>query len=809
MYHRLPELLCCCICLLPGWLAVAVAEDVSPPASQRFLQVTGTEVPDFQRHVLPLLGRLGCNGRACHGSFQGRGGFSLSLFGYDFAADHKALTGPAKSRGGARISTSDAADSLIIRKASLAVEHAGGQLLQPGSWQQHLLLRWIAAGAPATRQTHTIQSIELQPKQFRWSATGSHGNVTVHAIWTDGFREDVTCLTRFRVNDDAVAAVDDTGLVTAAGFGDTHLIAFYDNAVSAIPLIVSDPQRPQPAWPVDPAPGSIDQLVNSRLKSLGLVPSPVCTDEEFLRRASIDLTGTLPSSEEVRQFLADPSASVSKRTQKIDELLQRPAMAAWWATKLCDFTGCNPAQQAELGQELAQQWYMWIYERLRQNQPWDQLAADILLATSREPGQSFSQYSAQTSAFFRDQQPTSFSERRTMPHFWSRRTLAKPTDKALSVAHAFLGIRLQCAECHKHPWDQWTKDDFQQFSRFFEPVQYGLAEDARTEYRQLADAVGMRGGNGEQGSAINPEQLAKAKTGQVIPWREVYLKPRAAADILPLLRSGNITLQPDQDPREPIVQWLKDPQNPWFARAIVNRVWASCFHVGIVDPPDDLNAANPPSNPELLDWLAAEFIRKNYDLRWLLREITLSSAWQRSCLPNPSNAGDRRNFSRAVPRRLPAEVVYDGLRQVLAAADKQQQIRSDLTRRAVGHLSMRMAGTWAMHVFGKPERAVACDCERVNQPSLLQSVFLQNDPLMHLALEESGWLQEIRTLQNATTQQHNAWIDEAWLRAWGRMPADSERQRALQHLQAADTPAAGLEDLLWSLLNTKEFLLNH
>lgn len=785
------------------------ADDTIPPASHRFQDTLGEEVPDFQRHIIPLIGRLGCNGRACHGSFQGRGGFSLSLFGYDFTADHGALTGPAKSAAGRRITPASPAHSLILQKATLAVDHEGGQVLLPGSWQHHLLQRWIAAGAPAAQQERTIQTLDLEPKSLRWSAVGSQAAVTVHAIWSDGLREDVTCLTRFRSNNDAVASVDASGLVTATAFGETHLIAFYDNAVAAIPVISVDTSRSQPPWPADPAAGTIDKLVNQRLKSLQLVPSAVCTDAEFLRRVSIDLTGTLPPPDEVRQFLNEPDPSGDKRTRKIDELLQRPAMAAWWATKLCDFTGCNPAQQSELGQELAEQWYMWIYERLRQNQPWDELAADILLATSREAGQSWSQYAAQTSGYFREQQPASFSERRTMPHFWSRRTLEKPTDKALSVAHAFLGIRLQCAECHKHPWDQWTKEDFRQFSQFFEPVHFGLADDARTEYRQLASATGMRNSSGDQGTAVTPEQLAKAKTGQVIPWREVYISHRTAASTLPLLRTGNITVQPDQDPREPIVQWLKDPANPWFARAFVNRVWASCFHMGIVDPPDDLNPANPPSNPELLDWLAAEFIRQNYDLRWLLREITRSAAWQRSCLPNSSNAEDRRNFSRAVPRRLPAEVVYDGLKQVLAAPDQQQQVRSDLTRRAVGHLSMRMAGTWAMHVFGKPERAVACDCERVNQPSLLQAVFLQNDPLIHLALEESGWLLEIRKLESTNEQQQSDWIEEAWLRAYGRLPVDQERQRALTHLKNAKNPGEGLEDLLWSLLNTKEFLLNH
>ena len=809
MLDRLFIFLCCCTCLIAGMCGSVTADDTIPPASHRFHDTLGEEVPDFQRHIIPLIGRLGCNGRACHGSFQGRGGFSLSLFGYDFAADHRALTGPAKSAAGRRITPASPASSLILQKATLAVDHEGGQVLLPGSWQHHLLQRWIAAGAPAAQQERTIQTLDLEPKLLRWSAVGSQAAVTVHAIWSDGLREDVTCLTRFRSNNDAVASVDASGLVTATAFGETHLIAFYDNAVAAIPVISVDTSRSQPPWPADPAAGTIDKLVNQRLKSLQLVPSAICTDAEFLRRVSIDLTGTLPTPDEVRQFLNEPDPSGDKRGRKIDELLQRPAMAAWWATKLCDFTGCNPAQQSELGQELAEQWYMWIYERLRQNQPWDELAADILLATSREAGQSWSQYAAQTSGYFREQQPASFSERRTMPHFWSRRTLEKPTDKALSVAHAFLGIRLQCAECHKHPWDQWTKEDFRQFSQFFEPVQFGLADDARTEYRQLASATGMRNSSGDQGTAVTPELLAKAKTGQVIPWREVYVSHRTAASTLPLLRTGNITVQPDQDPREPIAHWLKDPANPWFARAFVNRVWASCFHMGIVDPPDDLNPANPPSNPELLDWLAAEFIRQNYDLRWLLREITRSAAWQRSCLPNSCNAEDRRNFSRAVPRRLPAEVVYDGLKQVLAAPDQQQQVRSDLTRRAVGHLSMRMAGTWAMHVFGKPERAVACDCERVNQPSLLQAVFLQNDPLIHLALEESGWLLEIRKLESTNEQQQIDWIEEAWLRTYGRLPIDQERQRALTHLKNAKTPGEGLEDLLWSLLNTKEFLLNH
>ncbi|MFN9717337.1 MAG: DUF1549 and DUF1553 domain-containing protein [Planctomycetota bacterium] len=604
-----------------------------------------------------------------------------------------------------------------------------------------------------------------------------------------------------------MADVDLDGRITAVGYGDTHVIILYDNAVASIPVVVANRTRPHVEWPQDPAPTIIDQLVNARLQSLGLVPASVCDDSEFIRRASIDLTGTLPHPQEVREFLADTSNN--KRERKIDDLLRRPAMAAWWATKLCDFTGCNPQEQSELGQELAEQWYMWIYQRLLQNQPYDQIVEGILLATGRSPGQSFTDYAATMSSYFRDSDPEDFTTRGTMPHYWSRRSVEKPSDKAMAVAHAFLGIRLQCAECHKHPWDQWTREDFQQFSRFFEDITYGVAPDAADDYRNLAENAGLRLRNDNAGAPITPEHLARARAGQTIPWRELYLKPRTSDITLQLLRSKQVNLRPDEDPRRPVMTWFRNPENPWFSKAIVNRVWASCFHAGIVNPPDDLNPANPPSHPELLDWLSAEFVRQRYDLRWLLREIAMSSTWQRSTVPNATNGDDRRNFSRAIPRRLPAEVIYDGIKQVLCADDKQAEVREDLKRRAIGHLSMRMAGTYAMHVFGKPERAVMCDCERVNEPSLLQSVFLQNDPMIHLLISDSGWLEDIRRHPDPTQEQRRQWIHEAWLRAFSRPPRTAEVERVMQHLQTSKSVAVGMEDLLWSLLNTKEFLLNH
>ncbi len=796
--------------LICAWPTLALAEEVLPPASQRYAQISGNatpDIPDFQRHVVPLLGRLGCNGRACHGSFQGRGGFQLSLFGYDFQMDHAALTQKSESEPGLRIDRRAPQQSLILRKPSEQISHEGGQRFTPDSWEHHLLRQWVSGGAQGAKAPRALESLHVEPSELRFDRVGEKVSLRVTAVWADGTREDVTCLCRFRSNDDSVAEVDLEGSVQAIGAGDTHVIAFYDNGVSSAPVIVpAARQGAAVAWPRDPRTTPIDQLVNARLRKLGIVPSSLCSDGEFLRRLSIDLTGTLPTAEEVVQFLND--ASLDKRDRKIDELLERPTFAAWWATKLCDFTGCSPDQQAELGQELAEQWYMWMYQRIREGTPYDDIVARIMLATSRQREESYDQFAAQTSGYFREESPADFSARETMPHYWSRRTLAKPEDKAMAVAHSFLGLRLQCAQCHKHPWDQWTQQDFNEFSKLFSNVRFGVAPDARERYGELANQVGLQV-RGNEGAAVRPEVLAKAQEGRTIPWREVYIEPRSGDVTLNLLRSGQITLARNDDPRAAVLEWMRDPRNPWFSRALVNRVWASCFHAGIVDPPDDFNAANPASNSELLDWLADGFVENGFDLKWLLRQIAQSSTWQRSCRPNETNVDDHRHFSRMIPRRLPAEVLYDGMKQVLAASDNQDHVRTDLTRRAVGHLSMRMAGTYAMHVFGKPERAVTCDCERVNEPSLLQAVFMQNDPLVQMQLAESGWIAEIADADSPSALHERKWIETAWLRALGRPPAPEEVERAHSHIRAADSREEGMTDLLWSLLNTKEFLLNH
>ena len=844
------------------------AQTILPSAASRFAARDTGAVPDFQKHVVPLLGRLGCNSAKCHGSFQGQGGFRLSLFGFDFHADHGALRSTASSTTAPRTIVSDPENSLIVLKPTEQTDHEGGRRFAPDSWEHHLLLRWIESGArgaqpsqppgnpgptdgntfsaqglalfnksilplfenhcyechglgkpkgklrltaratllaggksgPAivpgkpdsslliTAVRHTSDDLQMppsgkldpqkialleqwvrmgapwpdrvgsaagdtnqvlkrlhcQPREILFRNAGDISQIKVIAEWNSGEHEDVTCLARFQTNNDAIVSVNRDGLATSLAGGDTHIVAFYDNGVAAIPVLrpYGPPSTNGSATSHKPK-HPVDRYVNAKLAKLAVRPSGLCTDAEFLRRVSIDMTGTLPTPDEVQAFLADKSPD--KRNRKIEELLTRSTYAAWWANKLCDFTGCNPKSISSLlevaredGYVKASAWYDWIYERVARNESYDKLVAGIMLA---DPS----------------------GDQDGMPYFWTRQSLKQPQDTAISVAHAFLGIQLQCAECHKHPFDQWTQADFQQFSQFFSSI--------TTSKRR---------------SSSQREQ------------------------VLRLLRSQVVRLQSGDDPRVPIMDWMRDPHNPWFARAFVNRVWAGYFHAGIVDPPDQFTPANPPSNPQLLDWLTNGFINSGYDMKWLHRQIATSQTYQRSWKPNASNRNDRRNFSRAIPRRIPAEVVYDAMKQATVSPDKQDIVRTNLKRRASGHLSMRMAGTHAMKVFGKPDRSINCDCERVNEPTLLQAIFAQNDPLVRMRLADSGWIIQIAEAEQAGKPlDTRRLIQQVWLRTVNRPPTADDVTRALAHINSLDSIAEGISDLMWAMLNTKEFLLNH
>jgi hypothetical protein len=778
----------CTLLALLGSLLVAAtsaAAEVLPAVRTRYATAQTKETPDFQRHVAPLLGRLGCNGRACHGSFQGKGGFRLSLFGYDFAMDHRALTQTVGDTGEKHINRREPAKSLLLEKPMRLLPHRG-------------------VDSPAA-----LTQLEVVPREIVFNSAGQKQSLQVIAHWQEDSREDVTCLCRFQSNDDSVAAVNDNGQVQAIGKGDTHVVIFYDRGVATVPVLLPVSENTGPRYPRVATPTRIDELVVAKLAKLGIEPSPSCTDTEFLRRVSLDVTGTLPAPAEIEKFLADPTPD--KRARKIDELLDSPAYAAWWANRFSDITGNSRFRQSEgrIGQQLAVQWYTWLYHRLQDNVPYDRLVAGMVVARGRDAGQSYDDYARQTSAYFRDQAPANFALRPTMPHFWTRQNVGKPEEKALSFAHSFLGIRLECAQCHKHPYDQWTQDDFKQLASLLAGVTYGVAPESRPAYQKLTRATGARP-RGNQGVPITLELLALAQEGKTIPWRELYIDTgKVPTGQTVQLLGSTVHLQAGDDPRQMVMDWLRGEDNPYFARALVNRVWANYFHRGLIEPVDDLNLANPPSNQQLLDHLTSDFVQHGYDLKRLHRLITNSLTYQRSWKPTASNRDDTRNFSRFIPRRLPAEVLYDALKQATVAEAELKSVRADLDRRAIGHLSTGLTGTYAMRVFGKPERILNCDCERSNQPTLLQAIFLQNDPLIHLRLQESGWLKEVAQREKEGKVDLEALIRHAYLRCLSRAPTTLERTRVNKYLTEADSTAAGLQDLLWVLLNSKEFLLNH
>ena len=928
------------------------------PPSQRFKTAQTQSEPSFRRHVVPMMSRLGCSGRECHGSFQGRGGFQLSLFGYDFDKDHEQMsTADNGDEGEVRVNLKDPANSLLLRKGAALMSHKGKERFAKDSWEYNLLLRWIGGGAKIdVAETGEFDRLEVFPKEIVFRKPGEVAQLRVMAHWKDGTVENVTEITRFRSNDETVAAVSDSGRVTSSGKGDSHIVAFYDNGVVPVPVMlpVSDPA----AYPkVVAAKNKVDELVNAKLRKVGIVPSPLCSDSEFLRRASLDVTGTLPTPQEVETFLADKTPD--KRDRKIDELLGRPGYAAWWTTKLCDFTGNNPLVlrgnglaanlgQVNFGPQLSRQWFDWVYARVQQNKPYDELAAGIVLGAMRSrPDQPYAEYVEEMSSYFQ-KDGVDFGKRETMPWFWARQNVQKAEDKALAFAHTFLGVRIECAQCHKHPFDQWTKQDFAQFQAFFTNISFkqgdgkgdkplktmtaiaasdaqpqapaqsgeinyaGLREKIRneatakvdTQYREkdLKRAAEIRDEKLKElqqkldAAAGGPEEASAALAAEIQTLKEAPLEPPALTDaektrrtpdlrvayqraeevivrdrigkgeplawadlsaqapkpakpakpaavqasvkgssrvITPKLLGGEaVMLETFEDVRKPLMEWLRAPENPYFAKAWVNRVWSSYFGRGLVEPADDLNLANAPSNSALFDYLATTFAGNGFDMKWLHREILRSNAYQRSWQTNPTNKVDEKNFARALVRRLPAEVVYDAIMMATDTRERLQEYPTDVADRAIGaggttnYVTKKAAKTpnsYALNIFGKPARQTNCDCERVMDPTLLQTIYTRNDPSLLGRIDDkrgTAWIEEAfgikpgdrrppEEVREAAKAAVDTVVREIFLRTLSRPPSTKELSNAGTDVLSHESPVTGARELLWTMVNTREFLVNH
>ena len=475
-----------------------------------------------------------------------RSGWILALpFRLRLRKDHQEIT--RDDDGGedmVRIDAKDPEQSLLLLKPTMQMKHRGKQRFAKGSWEYNLLLKWIVDGAKNdAEETGVFDRLEVLPKGIVFKKQDEHVQLKVLAYWKDGTFEDVTQLTRFRSNDDSVATVSDTGRVQSVEKGDTHIVAFYDNGVQPIPVIRPVSDQTGRKYPKITTRTKVDELIVAKLRKLGIVPSEICTDAEFLRRACLDVTGTLPTPGEVTSFLADRSPD--KRARKIDELLTRPAYAGWFTTLLCDFTGNNPQQLSDggglirnLNGEQSRLWYEWIYKRVAENVPYDQLAAGVILAQSRSsPDQSYEDFAKEMGAYYRKEDPADFSSRDSMPYFWARRNVGTSQEKALAFSHSFLGVRIECAECHKHPFDQWTKDDFAQFQVFFNTIAHGanrVAKDTGVTYASLTEDIRariMQDRNGEpfdkndnsQNRLMQQEARRRIEAGELVPWNEVYV----------------------------------------------------------------------------------------------------------------------------------------------------------------------------------------------------------------------------------------------------------------------------------------------
>ncbi len=879
------------------------ADEILPPISQRFAAADGQETPSFQRHVVNLFGRLGCNGRSCHGSFQGRGGFQLSLFGYDFKADHAALL----AKDSPRIDLQHPADSLILVKPTDADMHEGGQRYEKGSWQYHVFLRWIQTGAKLAEHPDLLMRLEVTPAEIRFASKGEQVQLKAVAVWEDGSREDVTPLCRFATSDEAIAKIDDQGQVTAGEPGDTHVVVSYDNGVQPVPVLQPVSELTDAKYPQVPTPTKVDELVVAKLRKLGVVPSDVCGDAEFLRRASLDLTGTLPTPKDVEAFLADRSPD--KRARKIDQLLETPAYAAWWTTKLCDFTGNNDDQLVNatpLRGQASREWYDWIYKRVAANTPYDELAAGIVTAVSRQPDQDYLDYCREMSEISRKGSDKSYADLPAMSHFWARRDFRDPDARAIAFAYSFMGLRIQCAQCHKHPFDQWSKDDFHQFKNFFAGVVTADRRASPEAQKQYSDLLQQLGLNGKRGNDLQKDLPRLLEEGKTIPFPEVFVARAAAkggkgggknknvatSEAKAKLLGGDVVdLTQHADPRAVVMDWLRDKSNRFFAPAFVNRVWANYFNVGIVSPADDMSLGNPPSNKPLLEYLAQGFIDSGFDMKWVHRQIANSRTYQAGWEPNDTNKNDERNFSRALPRRLPAEVLYDAIQQATASDEQMAKLQQDVSGRAIaipgaGARNNRGGGAaYALTVFGRSTRESNCDCDRSAEASLLQTVYLQNDRevLQLTDVRQGGWLEQIAKqlrpqkspavaqgadkakqiqnyrkqiefvraklaqlkdggnqeaaprLQKRLVQLQNeiqrltpqsppepkpaleataaadleSIVRQAYLRTVSRYPADDELKKSVAYIAQAEDPVDGVRDVLWALLNTKEFIVNH
>ncbi len=726
------------------------------------LEVTASEDRvSFLNDVVPVLTRYGCNSGGCHGKATGQNGFRLSLLGFEPDFDHVALLREGRGRRG----FPGAPDrSLLLAKAVGRDPHGGGSRLTTDSEDYQVLSQWILAGAPGPHSDEpTLERVTVSPDS-QVVAQNSVIDLRVTAHYSDGTTRDVTRRALYETNLPTVAEASDSGRVSTFDRGGLFAVMVrFGGGVGSfrgtVPFESKVQGRTEAVVPeteneaVRQTTQKLNQLLVSQWQSLGISPSATATDDEFVRRVTLDLCGTLPTVDEVQAYVADERPD--KRARLIDDLLERPEHASWfalkWAAILQNRGRGYSTRQQRAGTTL---FTAWIRDSIATNKPYDQFVSEILTATGSQ-----------------DQVP---------PTLWYR-SVRTTQDYVESVAQAFLGIRIQCAQCHRHPAERWTQADY-----------YSLAS--------VFARVGRKGGFADA-EVPTSETIFVKNTGTVT-------HPRTGEEMRPRPPGGpTFDLEPYEDPRRAFARWMTAPDNPFFAQTMANRMWGHFFQRGIIHPIDDARSTNPPSHPELLDTLARDFVDSGYDVRHLIRVITNSQAYSLSSVPTKSNRDDLQSYARFYPRRLPAEVLLDGISQVLDVPTPfpggPGKFPADM--RAIDLPDENVASNF-LDVFGRPARTSACECERSDEPALAQALELVNSAEIQRKLTaDDGYIAEL--VKSPGTHQEK--VTDIFLRVFARLPTSEESAVAVSFLESEVDKGEAYRSLIWSLMATHEFMFNH
>ncbi|QJX01148.1 DUF1549 and DUF1553 domain-containing protein [Frigoriglobus tundricola] len=704
----------------------------------------------FQRQVVPALAVAGCNAGACHGTPSGKNGFKLSLRGFDPLADFTTLTRDATGR---RVNVAKPDDSLILLKGRGKVPHEGGARLKPGEPADVILRAWIAQGVkadPPDLPAHT--RLEVLPGNKVLRAPARTQPVMVNAHFADRSVAEVSRLTVFRSSDESVAKVDANGLVTFARTGEVAIQTKYLNETVSVRLTFVEPD-PTFVWPDPPTNNSVDELLFAKLKLLQIPPSELSTDAEFLRRVYLDVLGVLPTPAEADTFLAGPDPK--KRSKLIDGLLDRPEFADYWALKWADILNVNRRAVQAKGAYL---YVQWLRQHFTDNTPFDKVVRELLTAS----GSTFLNPPA---SFFRN-------DRRSRP----------ADDLGRNTAQLFLGIRMSCAQCHNHPFERWTQDDYYGLAAFFARV------------KDRPDPLYPRLNRFNLGAI----DVFHAKSGEVIhPRTNDVQPPRFLGGELPQIAA-------DADRRVALADWITRKDNPFFARATVNRVWYHLLGRGLVDPVDDFRDSNPAASDEVLDALAKDFVDHNFDVKRVIRTVLNSRTYQLTAATNDRNRDDERFFSHAVTKLLPAEVLLDALSSSTEVPEPFEGVK--LGTRATQLPDGDVFHHPFLKAFGQPARETSCECERQGDTSLGHALQLINGPTLKVKLADPA-NRVGRLLKDGKSD--TVVLRELYLATLTRRPSAAEEAAVLKHLAATVNKRQAWEDVQWALINTKEFLFRH